>query len=151
MKKIILFVLILGILFFVSLLYFFNHSDEILYSSYKTNPDKVLRLVSEWRVSHGLSPISKNKHLCKIAKERAVEVQTDWSHDKFNGPRVCNPVACEAGENLSKEIPLEDSILYAWEMSPTHLAVLNHSSYKYGCVEENNGFVVLLMSDVELK
>lgn len=118
---------------------------------YVFNSETMLSLISDWRIAHELSPVTQNEYLCEVANERAKEVQLDWSHDSFTASRVCREESCDVGENLGRFITPEGKLLTAWENSQTHLAVLNYPSYKYGCVAENSGYVVLLLSNINLK
>jgi|GEM_PF-4748982 len=97
--------------------------------------DKLLRLVSDWRVSQKLYPIVKNQRLCDSATVRAVEIQQD----------------CEVGENLAEQFKSEHDIFIAWLNSPSHLEVMASRSYHFGCVAQVEGYVVLHLSNVRLK
>jgi hypothetical protein len=113
--------------------------------------DKLLKIISDWRVSQSLKPIAKNELLCDSAAVRAVEVQTDWSHDKLSVDKICRSVYCSLGENLSRYFSSEQEILDSWLGSPGHLEVLSNPTYRHGCIVQVGDYTVLHLSDVNLK
>lgn len=152
MKRILLIILLLVYTAVGLFLHFRREEPQVVTPPpHQFDSSKMLSLVSDWRVANGLNPISQSEKLCKVASERLQETEINWSHTGFSASRVCGSQACDVGENLAQYYRYEGEVLTAWEKSPTHYAVLSLPSYRYGCVAEENEYIVLLLSNVDLK
>ena len=100
--------------------------------------DSLWRLVQDWRVKNNYQAYTKSQNMCEIAKIRVKEIQTDWSHDKFQAVRWCEN--CNLGENLASSYENEAEALSAWEDSPSHLAELS-KPYTHSCIEKDGYYI----------
>lgn len=115
--------------------------------------DKLLTLVNDYRKSLGLQVLSKDAQICGYARKRSMEIKDNWSHEGFQSDSKKNVLYAQAcpncshlGENLAKDIKVEEFILDAWKKSPTHNDNLISSNYNVGCVQINeNNYVALEM------
>lgn len=92
--------------------------------------------VNNWRSSNNLQTFTSNETLCDIANQRAIDIQTDWSHDKFipDVQPLVNKYNAYFGENLAKGYYSEQEILNDWIASPEHLVNLKNPTYTHMCI-----------------
>lgn len=115
--------------------------------------DKLFSLVNEYRKSLGLQILSKDAQICGYARKRSIEIKNNWSHEGFQSDSKKNVLYAQAcpncshlGENLAKDIKIEEFILEAWKKSPTHNDNLIEPDYNIGCIQINeNNYVALEM------
>lgn len=125
----------------------------ILQQNNQLNEDKLLTLVNEYRKDLGLQAMSKDAQICGYARKRSIEIKDNWSHEGFQSDRKKSVLYAQAcpncshlGENLAKDIKVEEFILEAWKKSPTHNDNLISPNYNIACVQINeNNYVALEM------
>ena len=105
-----------------------NNSDDI--------SNEILKLVNEDRASLGLSPLKMTSGLNKVAKLRAEEIATLYSHTRPNGKSFGTAyddlgVKCKSirGENLMYGVSTAEAFFKAWYNSPGHKANMERKEY----------------------
>ena len=91
-------------------------------------PDNVLRLMNEYRVEHGLSPLHEDASLAKAAEDRMRDMADGgwWSHESPEGVspfvwlNVCGYRYLNAGENLACGFETAQLLVASWMESPGH-------------------------------
>lgn len=100
--------------------------------------EKLMSVVNDWRQAQGLQIYKENELTCSFAQIRVKEIEINFSHDGFNGKRMCGNLECWASENLSQGFTTEKDTLNGWLNSPEHLKNLK-ADYYYSCIKcENN-------------
>lgn len=99
--------------------------------------DSILYNINEFRSLYGLSSLSKNETLCKLANTRAEEIRTDWSHGQFQTElNNIDGMEGEFYENLARTFEPKD-VVWAWSMSTmSHREAMLIPDMKYGCVAQ---------------
>lgn len=110
------------------------------------NAEKLMQLVNEWRVGQGFQPYEKSGELCNIALKRSIEIQTNYSHDKFESDYASYPSVVQ--ENINRGHYTELRSLTSWLDSPPHLATLE-KPYKYSCIATQGNYAVQVFSNCE--
>lgn len=102
----------------------------------------IFALLTFYRFLSGVPGVEINQNVCNFAEQRLVEVQSDWSHNKFlkreNDIRQPGSWYENLGKNSNKPV----IIFNLWKKSPKHNKVLL-SDMKYICIKESNGYWVL--------
>lgn len=106
--------------------------------------EKLWDIIQRWRVKNNLKAYIKNENICKIASKRAVELKTDYSHDKFQQIEYPSTLS----ENANYNSQSEQSTLTSWLSSPPHRKALE-SNYTYSCVATNGIYAVQIFSNCE--
>ena len=99
---------------------------------------RVIQQINDYRLEYGLGKVEPNQLTCKVARERLVEIQTDWSHNGFL-KRKTYPVIWH--ENLGRYAS-ESNIVEAWKNSPSHNKNLLRK-VKNLCIKTENGYWVM--------
>lgn len=99
------------------------------------NAGKLSQIINKWRESENRKPFIRADDLCKYADKRAIEIQYEFSHWEFqssmDSPYLEN--YSRVGENLSYDLPDEESTLNAWLNSASHAANLRYE-YDHDCI-----------------
>lgn len=103
--------------------------------------EKLMSIVNDWRQTQNLQLYTENETLCKIASERLVEVQSNWSHDGFVAKHNTYLPNTYMSENLGRGYDREEELLTSWLNSPSHAANLN-KDYQYSCIKCDNNYCV---------
>lgn len=99
---------------------------------------KVVELVNIERKKAGLSPLSYNEELSKVARIKSQDM-ADKNYFSHNSPTYKDPFTMmknfgikygQAGENIAKGYPNADSVIKGWMNSPGHRANILNSSFK---------------------
>lgn len=116
------------------------------------NSESVFEKVQMFRYHAGLDPYKESKSLCSLADIRLKEIQKNFSHDLFYSEvkNFYGNNEYHVAENLAKGFNTPDEVITAWLNSPTHKKNLV-ADYAYSCIKEQNGFIVNLFSDTDLK
>lgn len=96
-------------------------TDKVLASS-TTDAAEAARLISAYRVSRGLSPVSVDSNLNKAAEHqaRAVAAAGRLSHGNFAGRMDEYGIIGYSAENLSAGSSSVDGAISRWKASPGH-------------------------------
>lgn len=80
------------------------------------------RLISQYRVQHGLSPVVADGELAEAAaiQAGAVAKAGALSHGNFAGRMASLKIGGRAAENLSAGTPTVDGAIARWKASPGH-------------------------------
>ena len=87
---------------------------------------EVIRLTNEYRVSLGLNELTQDDQLTYVARIRAQEIETTWSHIRADGTKYVDILdeidypSPYVGENLAKGQLTAARALEMWEESPSH-------------------------------
>ncbi len=106
--------------------------EEALKKDKSTFVQQVIDLVNKERVAHGLNKLEASDKLNEVAKLRATEIITEYSHTRPDG-RGCftalddaNVYYNTAGENIAYGYSTPEIVVQAWMDSPGHRAnILN--------------------------
>lgn len=106
--------------------------EEALKKDKSTFVQQVIDLVNKERVAHGLNKLVASDKLNEVAKLRATEIITEYSHTRPDG-RGCftalddaNVYYNTAGENIAYGYSTPEIVVQAWMDSPGHRAnILN--------------------------
>ena len=110
---------------------------------------EVVRLVNEIRVSRGLSPLTHNWELSRVARYKSQDMKNlgYFSHTSptygspFNMMKNFGISYKTAGENIAKGYSTPKAVVDAWMNSPGHRANILNSSYTHigvGYVQSGN-------------
>lgn len=106
--------------------------------------DKILALVSEYRVQRGLPPLRKDQALCNFATLRSSELTyLNYNHDGFHERSSNYSQYSQLGENLDITSWGNKSAIKDWDKSPGHHKIMNTPAFTNGCVSVKQAFVVL--------
>ena len=102
---------------------------------------EALVATNKYRARLNLTPVIENSIVCDLATARAVEISTDFSHDKFMarfenssyGRYIDFANYTVFGENLSRNFDKGEDVVNAWINSPKHKEILE-STFEYGCI-----------------
>jgi len=95
-------------------------------------------IFNNYRVQHGLRPLVFTSELNNLAQKRAMEIQTNFSHEgimKYN-----------LGENIVMGISSDQEALDIWDKSPGHKANMLDPQYTKTGYCRNGGYAVQLFS-----
>lgn len=96
---------------------------------------EVIRLTNEYRISLGLNELTQDDQLTYVARIRAEEIVTNWSHERSDGTyyydildaiQYPSPLV---GENLAKGQDSASEAMEMWKESPSHNANLMESDF----------------------
>lgn len=102
-------------------------------------------LINEHRMKLDLPPFIKSQELCKEAKERAVEINYDYTHDQFQNREHMYGVA----ENIA-HAPTAESALRTWLKSPPHRKALE-GDWTHSCLACKGEYCAQLFSSFDNK
>ncbi len=90
--------------------------------------------VNVWRKARGQGPLAADDQVCKAVGERAKEIATDFSHDKFMDAVRRNNIDYKA---VSENIAMNSRITAArvvdqWDKSPHHHEAMI-GDFNFGC------------------
>jgi uncharacterized protein YkwD len=90
--------------------------------------------VNEWRKARGLGALAVDDNVCKAVGERAKEIATDFSHDKFMDTVRRNNINYKA---VSENIAMNSKMTAAgavdqWDKSPHHHGMML-GDFNFGC------------------
>ncbi len=95
--------------------------------------DEVLAEMNAVREQVGLSNLTMDYELQKVATIRAEECSENFSHTRPNGQAWYTVSSLTNGENLAHAVNYNqqkpENVVYAWTLSPKHYANLVRSSY----------------------
>lgn len=101
----------------------------------------ILGDMNTYRAKYHLTPLENNIVLCNLAKIRAEEIKTDWSHGQFQ--KEVDTIQDMDGvfsENLARNFEPKD-VVWAWSMSKAgHREAMLVSEMKYGCVVQSGNY-----------
>lgn len=89
-------------------------------------PDKIISMTNEYRVSQGLNTLEKDDVLCEVAEIRAKEIVNTWSHTRPDGTKFYNILddmsyqMNGAGENIGRYQESEEEVMNMWKESESH-------------------------------
>lgn len=114
----------------------------------KIDEDKLWTTINTWKKQQDGYEYKLDQTLCIFAKNRSLEIQSEWSHDKFE--KISQQITDETGfpllgENLSKDIFYPEEALAQWLESPTHKANLD-ASFTHSCIKCTDGYCVQLFA-----
>lgn len=108
--------------------------------SYKPELAKeVLAEINEYRSEKNLPLVTESRYICDFATVRSIEVNTDYSHDKFSA-RLDDTnywqytAHAYYGENIARYFETATDMVIAWSNSPTHKEILEKAEVTSGCV-----------------
>ena len=142
------------IFFFSFLLGTFFPKDRLISSITREsldNPQAILFYINQYRISLKQPELRWAENLCSLASKRIIEIQTDFSHQKFLDipPRVLFPSYCSSctriSENLAKDFFDEQILVNTWIKSPRHQENLLLPSVS-ACINVQNGYAVFISS-----
>lgn len=142
------------IFFFSFLLGTFFPKDRLISSITREsldNPQAILFYINQYRISLKQPELRWAENLCSLASKRIIEIQTDFSHQKFSSiqPNILFPTYCpyctRINENLAKDFFDEQTLVNAWIASPSHQKNLILPSTSV-CINVQNGYAVLISS-----
>lgn len=96
---------------------------------------EVIRLTNEYRISLSLNELTQDDQLTYVARIRAQEIVTNWSHERSDGTyyydildaiQYPSPLV---GENLAKGQDSASEAIDMWKESPSHNANLIESDF----------------------
>ncbi|MGI5828367.1 MAG: CAP domain-containing protein [Patescibacteria group bacterium] len=127
--------LLIGYLsFYLIIKQHFSQEEEI--TPKPLNGEVLEILVNEYRRKNNYQPLVHDERLCLLAKVRAVEANTEWSHDNFF---VWSEVWMEKypytlmGENLARQFATEVDTLRGWLKSEKHKLNIDYP-YTTSCI-----------------
>ncbi len=98
----------------------------------------ILADVNIYRAKYNLAPLEKDETLCALAKIRAEQIKSDWSHKQFQAE--IDKIPKKGGvfyENLARVFDPED-VVWGWSMSQSgHREAMLVPDMKYGCVVQS--------------
>lgn len=94
------------------------------------DPERLTKLINNWRISQGLQSYIRSEDLCKIAKDRVLNDAPLDDHKGLYEKYSNYPYVIQ--ENLTSA-DTEGEALSNWGNSSPHLATLK-KPYKYSCV-----------------
>ena len=110
------------------------------------NPDEIIRLTNEYRVSEGLNELEKDSVLCEVAEIRAREIADVWSHTRPDGTKFYNILLgmdyemSAAGENIARYQESAEEVMSMWKESKEHNENMLGNYTKIGvAIFEENG------------
>jgi len=103
--------------------------------------------VNAWRRERGQRPLATNDKICKAAGERAGEISTDFSHDKFADAVTRNHIDYKSiSENIAMNSRISASaIVDQWDKSPSHHEAML-GDWSDGCGGVNGKYAVFLFA-----
>lgn len=96
---------------------------------------EVIRLTNEYRVSLGLNELTQDNVLKYVARIRAQEIVTTWSHVRYDGTsyvHILDEIQYPSplvGENLAKGQETAAKAIEMWKESPSHNDNLIESNF----------------------
>lgn len=100
--------------------------------------DEVICLTNEYRVELGLNELAKDNELTYVARIRAQEIVTTWSHIRADGSMYVDILDAIkypsplVGENLGRYQDSSTEVVQMWKESPGHNANLIGDYNKIG-------------------
>lgn len=109
--------------------------------------DELNATQNNYRVDHGLGALSINQDLCKIGRERAVEISSNFSHQGFEEAVERSGIQKSAiGENIaSGPLTAIQFVEWAWDRSPGHRANML-ADWIEGCAGVYGRFAVFIFT-----
>ena len=111
--------------------------------------NRVIELVNEQRAAHGLGSVSGIENLFSAAQDRAMEIETLFSHTRPNGEK-CFTIFDKynvrygwAGENIAAGQDTPEAVVNAWMNSPGHRANILNEHFNHlgvGCHTTNTAY-----------
>ena len=98
----------------------------------------ILQDMNIYRAKYNLAPLIQKDELCALAKTRAVQIKSDWSHTQFQ-PEIdkIKNMNGKFYENLARTFESED-VVWGWSMSQKgHREAMLIPEMKYGCVSQS--------------
>jgi len=101
-------------------------------------PEEIVRLTNEVRQKKGLAPLTLNKTLVEVAKQKGADMfaKNYWAHNNPDGTtpwyfyKNVGYSYLYAGENLARDFGDSQSVVAAWMNSPTHRDNILSSRYE---------------------
>lgn len=109
---------------------------------------KLWEVVNDWRYREDLPKYQEDPYLCEVAKERAVEIEEDFSHDQFEDSieeRYSSSDFNAFGENLARYFSYEEGVLRSWLDSPPHRKNLE-ADFTHSCIRVDGPFIVQIFA-----
>ena len=118
---------------------------------------QVIALVNEIRAQNGLSPLTENWQLSRVARYKSQDM-ADRGYFSHNSPTYGSPFQMmkqfgityrSAGENIAKGYSTAQAVVNAWMNSPGHRANILNSSYTQigvGYVSTGNHWTQMFIS-----
>ncbi len=101
-----------------------------------------LRTINNFRVANGKSPVQTDSYTCELARQRAKEIASSFSHtgffDRANKETLPYPAFQKATENLAQIYDYLD-VVNRWIASTTPAQVLL-SNTTFALVESNSNY-----------
>lgn len=100
--------------------------------------EDIIRLTNEYRASLGLNELTQDTQLTYVARIRAIEIETTWSHDRADGSIFADILAAmkypspRVGENLGRYQKTTAEVMDMWKESSGHNANLIGEFNKIG-------------------
>lgn len=115
--------LFLSVPSFSSKFNWFSNEPYPVPTIYLFSEDRLYDLVQTWRKENNLSTYIKSEVTCKVASQRLIEVQDNFSHEGFFENTKNNNYYGYSliGENLAENWASEEVTLKKWLESPKHL------------------------------
>ncbi len=157
MKNLLIILFLVATAFIAGVLPLFTNQNRDLYTYFgihlPLNSDTLWSLVQDWRVKNNLKSYIKDQRLCEIAKIRVHDVESDWSHVKFNDIEYRTiyfqplaPTAINMGENLARNYASESETLNNWLNSPSHLKNLQ-ASFSHSCIVTDGSYATQIFAN----
>lgn len=110
-----------------------QHHAESTTNGYVDESTQMLALINKERAKHGAAPLQLSTDLSKIAKYRAWELETSFSHTRPNGGEYTDFLGDKniwSGENIAAGQVDVPSVFQSWMSSPGHRANMLNSHYR---------------------
>jgi len=128
-----------------------------LSSSITSKESQVIALVNEIRAQHGLSPLTENWQLSRVARYKSQDMANNnyFSHisptygSPFQMMKQFGITYRSAGENIAQGYSTAQAVVNAWMNSPGHRANILNSSYTQigvGYVSNGNHWTQMFIS-----
>lgn len=95
--------------------------------------DVVWALVQNFRLENNLKTYEKSQKLCEIAKGRAGDILSEFSHRIFS-EKYDGKTPYLISENIARGFLTEKATLDGWLKSASHSAALR-ADYQYSCIQ----------------
>jgi len=101
------------------------------------------RVVNNWKFGNDGYYYKEDKKLCEYADQRILDIQKDFSHNKFLEMKKTDNFD-RVAENLSKDYwGFESEVLQAWLRSTSHKKNLEEN-FTHSCIKCENSYCVQL-------
>lgn len=108
------------------------------------NEAELWDVVQSWKFDKYGYRYQRSDSLCSFALNRAEEIKTDFSHDKFDQQSkyyYAQSNFQKFGENLSRDIFRPKELLYLWLDSPKHKENLEND-FTHSCIKCDGNYCV---------